>query len=249
MANDVVGSIDEQHLRYLSLLNLQPGEVALDAGCGQGRTLVLAHEVQPEVRWVGLDNTVRFLARARAACPQAPLTLGEMRALPFTPRSLDVVYSRDTLECLPKPSVALEEFIRVLGPGGRLIVSHWDWDTQVFNIEDLGLCRKMVEAFADTKQAWMEHHDPGMGRKIRGLVHEQPGLEIIESGVTVLLETEWSEERFGFQQSQGMAQLLPARGSVSEAEAVRWLAELDASQRSGAYLYSVNHYWCLACRR
>lgn len=88
-----------------------------------------------------------------------------------------------------------------------------------------------------------------MGRRLRGLVHQQPGLELVESGVTVLLETDWSEGRFGFQQSQGMARLLRANGSVSEVEAVRWLAQLAACHRVSAYLYSVNHYWCLARSR
>jgi SAM-dependent methyltransferase len=245
---DVVGTIAEQHARYVAMLGLGPDDVALDAGCGTGRTLAVAREHGPHGRWVGLDRLPRALLQARAACPEAALVLGDLSRLPFASDAFAAVFSRDTLECLSEPAAHLDECARVLRAGGRLLVSHWDWDTQVFNCADLGLTRSMVRAYADTPQGWMPHHDPAMGRKLQGLVRLHPELQLVDAGVTVLLETDWRPGTYGFEQSQAMATFLPSKGVVSDADARRWLQLLERAAATGEYLVSANHYWCLARR-
>jgi ubiquinone/menaquinone biosynthesis C-methylase UbiE len=42
--------------------------------------------------------------------------------LPFAPRSFDLAISRHVLWTLPHPEAAIDEWIRVLRPGGRLVV-------------------------------------------------------------------------------------------------------------------------------
>ena len=42
--------------------------------------------------------------------------------LPFAPASFDLVISRHVLWTLPHPEAAIDEWIRVLRPGGRLVV-------------------------------------------------------------------------------------------------------------------------------
>ena len=244
-----VSSITEQCARYLALLDLQPGEVALEAGCGGGRALAIARGRLPRTRWVGLDRVARFLEQAREACPGVPLARGDLCQLPFAASSLDAVFSRDTLECLPDPVRHLDECARVLRPGGRLLLAHWDWDTQVFNCADLALTRTVVRAYADAQQGWMEHHDPAMGRKLHGLVGRHAGLDLIDAGATVLLDHEWRPGGFGYEQSQTMARFLPARGLVAEADVRRWLELIKAAAAAGDYLCSANHYWCLARKR
>jgi ubiquinone/menaquinone biosynthesis C-methylase UbiE len=97
---------------------------ALDAGCGTGfLCLELAargHRVS------GIDFAPAMLAEARrkAAAQHLPVRFeeGDAEQLPFPPRSFDLVISRHVLWTLPHPEAAIDEWIRVMRPGGRLAI-------------------------------------------------------------------------------------------------------------------------------
>jgi ubiquinone/menaquinone biosynthesis C-methylase UbiE len=103
---------------------------ALDAGCGTGfLTLELASRGH---RVTGIDFAPAMLAEARrkAADQGAAIRFEEADAeqLPFLPGSFDLVVSRHVLWTLPHPESAIEEWIRVLRPGGRLAVIDGQFD-------------------------------------------------------------------------------------------------------------------------
>ena len=65
-----------------------------------------------------------MLAEARRKAGSAAIRFEQADAeqLPFAARSYDLVISRHVLWTLPHPEQAIDEWIRVLRPGGRLIV-------------------------------------------------------------------------------------------------------------------------------
>ena len=93
----------------------------LDAGCGTGANLIfLGRYGTPfglELHWRGLQ-----FARNRGL-PR--LTQGSVTALPFVTSSVDVVLSFDVLYCLETAAerTAIAEMVRVLRPGGMLIIN------------------------------------------------------------------------------------------------------------------------------
>ncbi len=97
---------------------------ALDAGCGTGfLSLELAargHRVS------GIDFAPAMLAAARRKAAAQRLSIhfeeGDAEQLPFPPGSFDLVISRHVLWTLPHPEAAIDEWIRVLRPGGRLAI-------------------------------------------------------------------------------------------------------------------------------
>ncbi len=97
---------------------------ALDAGCGTGfLSLELAargHRVS------GIDFAPAMLAAARRKAAAQRLSVhfeeGDAEQLPFPPGSFDLVISRHVLWTLPHPGAAIDEWIRVLRPGGRLAI-------------------------------------------------------------------------------------------------------------------------------
>ncbi len=108
-------------------LQLAAGGVALDLGCGTGRALApLRQAVGPTGNVVGLDATVAMLAQAQrlGRGAVASLLVGDAACLPFETESVDVIFAGGLLPHLIQPSAALEEFARVVRPGGKLAVFH-----------------------------------------------------------------------------------------------------------------------------
>jgi ubiquinone/menaquinone biosynthesis C-methylase UbiE len=97
---------------------------ALDIGCGTGFfSLELAFRGH---RVTGVDFAPSMIAQARkkAAERQATIRYEEADAeqLPFAAGSFDMAVSRHLLWTLPHPERAMDEWIRVLRPGARLII-------------------------------------------------------------------------------------------------------------------------------
>jgi ubiquinone/menaquinone biosynthesis C-methylase UbiE len=97
---------------------------ALDAGCGTG---FLSFELASRGhRVVGVDFAPAMLAEARrkAAAQRVSIRFEQADAeqLPFATASFDLVVSRHVLWTLPHPEAAIDEWIRVLRPGGRLVI-------------------------------------------------------------------------------------------------------------------------------
>jgi ubiquinone/menaquinone biosynthesis C-methylase UbiE len=97
---------------------------ALDAGCGTGfLSLELAARGH---RVTGIDFAPAMLAAAQKKAAAQHLSIrfeeGDAEQLRFAPHSFDLVISRHVLWTLPHPEAAIDEWIRVLRPGGRLAV-------------------------------------------------------------------------------------------------------------------------------
>lgn len=94
----------------------------LDLGCGAGTYVRLLADAGH--RAVGLDYSLPTLHRARAADPkgQGRYVAGEAYDLPFAGSSFDLVLSIGVVQALAQPERALDQMIRVLRPGGVLVV-------------------------------------------------------------------------------------------------------------------------------
>jgi ubiquinone/menaquinone biosynthesis C-methylase UbiE len=97
---------------------------ALDVGSGTG---FLALELASRGhRATGIDFAPAMVARAREKATAQGLAVhfeqGDAEQLPFPGGSFDLVISRHVLWTLPHPEGALDEWLRVLRPGGRLAI-------------------------------------------------------------------------------------------------------------------------------
>jgi ubiquinone/menaquinone biosynthesis C-methylase UbiE len=120
----------ELRQRTAALAGLQPGEMALDVGCGTG---TLAIEVQklvgPSGRVFGIDPGQEQIARARAKAARRQLPIefqvGVIEQIAFPDQTFDVVLSTLMMHHLPASlkRQGLTEIARVLKVGGRLIIA------------------------------------------------------------------------------------------------------------------------------
>jgi ubiquinone/menaquinone biosynthesis C-methylase UbiE len=104
-----------------------------DAGCGTGfLSLELARRGH---RVAGIDFAPAMLAAARAKAAAEGLAVrfeqGDAEQLPFPSGSFDLAISRHVLWTLPHPEAAIDEWMRVLRPGGRLAVIDSQFDPSV----------------------------------------------------------------------------------------------------------------------
>jgi len=103
---------------------------ALDAGCGTG---FLAFELAARGhRVTGVDFAPAMIAEARRKAAERGISArfeeADAEQLPFVPASFDLAISRHVLWTLPHPEAAIDEWIRVLRPGGRLVVVDGQFD-------------------------------------------------------------------------------------------------------------------------
>jgi SAM-dependent methyltransferase len=115
--------------QLVSLARLQPGEDVLDVGCGTGSlALAIRRTVGAAGRVAGIDPSPEMIGRARGKARRAKLQIDFAEApaqeLPFEASSFEVVTSTLVLHQLPPTDLhaAVAEMIRVLRPGGRLLL-------------------------------------------------------------------------------------------------------------------------------
>ena len=120
--------------------------VALDAACGTGRhaeyLASLGHQV------IGVDSSPEMLARARAKIPAGEFHEADMHHLPVPDDHVDLVICALSLTHVPELAPVLAEIVRVLRPGGHLVIS----DSRGL-IHDIGL--PLVRIGADGQPGYM----------------------------------------------------------------------------------------------
>ncbi len=227
-----------------SLLELDPnrGYDILDLGCGGGDLLGnLSASIAPGSTLVGIDASEPAIESAAANYPRVDFVRHRfVDALDFDDDSFDLVVSVDLVECIPNKTALLDEVFRILKPGGRVLFAHWDWDTQVYNSDNRSGIRKLVAAFSDWQQDWMEAADGQMGRRLWGLFQGSGRYDgVIES--FTLIETEYREGRYGFDRLRDLS-ILAASGGIEAAEYETICREMQTLAERNQYFYSLNAY-------
>jgi SAM-dependent methyltransferase len=95
----------------------------VDVGCGDGAATILAAQVNPGHRIVGLDWSADALRHARSRGLTLLRAEVEPTGLPIASGRADVVIMSELIEHLLDPDSALEEARRILRPGGTLLLS------------------------------------------------------------------------------------------------------------------------------
>ncbi|MEX0799655.1 MAG: methyltransferase domain-containing protein [Dehalococcoidia bacterium] len=108
-------------------LRLRPGQRVLEVSVGTGTNVpLLAEEVGPEGRIVGVDISPAMLERRRRKLERhglrADLVLGEAAHLPLAAASFQAVLHHGGLAEFGDRRGAIEEMVRVAAPGARVVI-------------------------------------------------------------------------------------------------------------------------------
>lgn len=122
LMNDVM-SLGQTRLwrrAVLACIDPRPGERILDIAAGPGSSSLPLRRAGAQV--VSADFSLGMLRQGLKQSPQLDFTAADATRLPFADASFDVVTMSFGFRNVVRPEVALEEFLRVTRPGGRLLI-------------------------------------------------------------------------------------------------------------------------------
>lgn len=116
--------------RLLASWNLNHSRNVLDVGCGVGHWgRVLLPHLPSDVSLIGFDREPQWVAKAAAIAAargldrRARYVQGDANHIPFPDGQFDLVTCQTVLIHVPDAKAAIREMIRVLKPGGRVLVA------------------------------------------------------------------------------------------------------------------------------
>lgn len=224
----------------LPLLALQPGQTALEVGCGAGAVLrELARLTDGQVRLVGVDPSGLMLAQARretAAAGLGPLADAiayarmDGRALAFPDGAFDAAVCSRVLIHAADPAGLVAELARVVRPGGRVFCiepAHQFWA----GVDDR--LRERTSAFTNTN----------IGRELPGLLRRAGLREVTVTPHTFIghERPDVAAMRAEIAAGTGMLAAALRAGQCTMAEAEQLFAQTEAAIRRETFLFCSVH--------
>ncbi|MFI1913390.1 class I SAM-dependent methyltransferase [Nocardia sp. NPDC020380] len=108
-------------IAYVRMLEQCAGKTVLEAGSGEGYGANMIADVATQV--IGLDYDDSAVAHVRAKYPRVEMIQGNLADLPLDEAAVDIVVNFQVIEHLWDQSQFLRECLRVLRPGGKLLIS------------------------------------------------------------------------------------------------------------------------------
>jgi ubiquinone/menaquinone biosynthesis C-methylase UbiE len=231
-ASDVGREYKQHVLRELQIL---PGHVVLDVGCGPGTDLpAMAAATGPDGKIIGVDRdpAMRDAARQRTRTyPCIEVQAGDAQALPLDPASVDRAHADRVLQHLAAPARAVTELRRVLRPGGRVTLAEPDWDTLVIDATDTATSRAYTRFVTTTVV-----RNAAVGRSLGRLLHDAGFIvESVHATAAVFRDYRSAETIL---RMPTVAERAWQAGHLGEDNARAWLAELT----TGPFLAAVTFF-------
>jgi len=140
--------------QQLDWLNIQPGDHILDIGCGigdQARAMTKLVGTTGSITGTDASQGMISMAKARHGSPAANLNflIAQAGTQPFADASFDHIRTERVLMYVKDIDAVFTEYLRLLRPGGKLLVYDVDWDALVIAHPDTALTRKIVEFISD----------------------------------------------------------------------------------------------------
>ena len=115
---------DREITRLIRLSGPGPDGLLVDIGAGSSRLAGVAHDLDIQISWLGIDIDEQAVADSAKAYPWATFAVASADAIPVAAKSVDIVLASVLFSSLPSADFELavaREVERVLRPGGWLI--------------------------------------------------------------------------------------------------------------------------------
>ncbi|MEU6378789.1 methyltransferase domain-containing protein [Streptomyces sp. NPDC046909] len=219
--------------RLEELLRPVEGARLLEVGAGTGdAALALRSRWRAEV--VAVDSSLTMIEQARAR-GLAHAVVADGHQLPFRTDYFDGVWADRVLQHVADPDRVLDELLRVLRPGGRIALADPDYDTQVLDIDDQDLARRVLRFRADVllRNGTLAHHHAGL-LAARGL-----------DDITVEARTLIVRDPSAVDNVMGLrtwAHTAATHDHLTPEEANRFVSRFDEAVGAGRFTYAVTFF-------
>lgn len=233
---ELLPDVVRRRQRSYDLLRLEPGQHAVDIGCGLGTAVRdIAARVAPEGRAIGIDLSAAMIAEARRRADASRVTAtfeeASVEALPLRNGSVQAYRAERLYQHVPNVPLALSEARRVLAPGGRIVLIDQDWDVAVLDADDLAIGREIHRAFCDSLVQGT------IGRRFRQLLLDAGFVEVEVQAETV---TNAVAEEYGF-----VVDLLDKTARAAGVDGNRldaWVADQHRRLASDRFFMVMTHF-------
>jgi len=222
-------SVQSYHRLMLDLAPVVAGQRILEIGSGIGTVAMqLAEQVGPSGYVLGIDKNEMFIreAQRRGSSRNLPVEfqVGDANQLDLPDASFDAARAERTLMYLENPGQALDELVRVLKPGGEIVIFEFDYDVAVIDTSDRELKHRIARLLGDSVAS------AGIGRQAQRLFKER-GLEGV-AAMPHLLRADLATFKivFGAILSQAVQS-----GKLEAAEVAGWWAELEQAEQNDTF--------------
>jgi len=225
--------------RSFAFLNLAPGQHVLDVGCGTGDdAMAMAGFLGPDAKIIGMDHNEAMLqpARERAHAAGLPVEFvqGDAVRLPFPDDTFDRVRADRVFQHLENMDDALAEMIRVAKRGAWISVLDVDWASLLIDSSDPVLTRNILQ--------YQFHFqvNGSAGSQLYGVFKRSP-LTSVEAYAETVCVTEWPIANMIWGLDVFVEQAAES-GIITKAEALSWIADLEARHRDGQFFSSITGF-------
>jgi len=105
---------------------VEPGQTALDVGCGPGALSAVLVERLGPAHVAALDPSAPFVDAARSRLPGVDIRLASAESIPFGDDTFDVALAELVVQFMSDPVAGVAEMARVTRPGGTIAACVWD---------------------------------------------------------------------------------------------------------------------------
>lgn len=231
----------EVNAAFCEIVDPKPGECILEVGSGSGILCrLMTPHLQPNGHVVGMDISPHLLLEAKKyALPEEPgkhisFECGAGESLPHSCEAFDGAFAARLLLHAKDPDAIVCEMVRVVKPGGRIVVMDWDFDSVVVDHPERELTRRLLH--------WRSDHHGGNNWSGRQLWRRMAvaGLKYLSTHpVTTVVHSESD----GLTQSLlRAAQVSREGGAISADEFDAWVSTLKERIQEGTFFASIVYF-------
>jgi len=241
---------DQLHVNKTLVDTLAPviGEHILEVGCGSG---VLCRQIAPAVvpggKIMGVDISTEFLKLAQSYAAKTDISsciqwsAGQAEFLPFQEASFDGVFAARLLLHVLDPQIILNEMLRVVRPGGRVVVMDWDFDTVAVDLSDRELTRRLLH--------WRCDHHGGNNWSGRQLRRQMVSAGFINVKLIPVVSIAYRENDSLTLSLFKAAQVARDDGAIAPNEYDVWVSELKSSLATECFFASIVYFNAIGERK
>lgn len=218
--------------RVRDLIAVRPGLRYLDVGGGVGHDAVavngqggLAVMVEPRH-----PHAVEAARRGVSAA-----VVSDGAGLPFPEHTFDACVADRVLQHVREPALIIAEMPRVLRVGGRVVTVDPDLDSQVADVDDVDLARRIFRYRCDVGRP------SGTVARRTGRLFQDAGLDnvTIEAHTLVVRDASSVDNVMGI---RDWASFAHDAGFITADEAAAWPLMIDDAAKNGRFLYAVTYF-------